>query len=53
MPVPSLLRRAIGTTALYVVGISMIVIGMLLMLALVAVGTVGSRFRKPSRQGQP
>ena len=53
MQVPSLLRRAVGTTALYVAGIPMIVIGMLLMLTLVAVDKVERRFEKPSRQGQP
>ena len=45
---PSFLRRAVGATALYVVGIPMIVIGMLLMLTLVAVDKVERRFRKPS-----
>jgi hypothetical protein len=43
---PSFLRRAIGTTALYVVGIPMIVIGMLLMLTLVAVDKVERRSEK-------
>ena len=47
---PSFLRCAIGTTALYVVGIPMIVIGMLLMLTLVAVDKVERQFEK---QRQP
>jgi hypothetical protein len=46
---PSFLRRAAGATALYVVGITMIVIGMLLMLTLVAVDKVERRFRNPSQ----
>ena len=45
---PSFLRHAAGTTALYVVGIPMIVIGMLLMLTLVTVDKVERRFRKLS-----
>jgi hypothetical protein len=44
---PSFLRRALGTTALYVVGIPMIVIGMLLVFSIVAYDTVRRRFRKP------
>ena len=49
---PHLLRRAVGTTALYVIGIPMIVLGMLLMLTLVAVDKVERRFTKPPPQGQ-
>jgi hypothetical protein len=47
---PSFLRRAVGTTALYVIGVPMIVLGMLLMFSLVVYDTVERRFRK---QGQP
>jgi hypothetical protein len=51
---PSFLRRAIGTTALYVVGVPMIVLGMLLVLTIVAVDEVERRFTKPpTTQGQP
>ena len=44
---PSFLRRAAGTTALWVVGIPMIVIGMLLVFSIVAYDTVERRFRRP------
>ena len=43
---PTLLRRAIGTTALYLVGIPFIVFGMLLMFTIV-VDEVERRFTKP------
>ena len=46
---PRLLRRAAGTTALYIVGIPMIVLGMLLMLILVTVDKVERRSTKPPR----
>ena len=42
---PSFLRRA-KTTALYVVGIPMIVIGMVLVFSIVAYDRVERRFRK-------
>jgi hypothetical protein len=48
---PSFPRRTFGAMALYVVGIPMIAVGMLLALTIVAVDTVGSRFREPTRQG--
>ena len=38
--------------ALYLVRIPIIVIGLLLVLTIVAVDTVGSRLREPPRQGQ-
>jgi hypothetical protein len=41
------IRRAIGTTALYIVGIPFIVFGMLLVLTIVAVDEVERRFTKP------
>ena len=44
------LRRALGTTAFYLVGLPMITIGMLLVLSMVAVDKVERRFRK---QRQP
>jgi hypothetical protein len=47
---PNLLRRAVGTIALYVVGIPMIVLGMLLVFSIVAYDTVGRRLRQ---QRQP
>ena len=37
---------------MYLVGIPMIVIGLLLVLTIVAVDTVGSRLSEPPRQGQ-
>lgn len=40
----SLLRRAVGATALYLVGIPMIVLGMLLVFSIVAYDTVERRF---------
>ena len=43
---PSYLRRAVGATALYVIGIPMIVLGMLLVFSIVAYDTVGRWFRK-------
>ena len=46
---PSLLRRPVGTAALYVVGIPMIVIGMLLVFSVVAYDTIGHRFKNPSQ----
>jgi hypothetical protein len=50
---PSFLRHAAGTTALYVVGIPMIVIGMLLVFSIVAYDKVERRFREPPPpQGQ-
>jgi hypothetical protein len=39
--------RAVGTTALYVVGIPMIVFGMLLVLTIVAADEAERRFAKP------
>jgi hypothetical protein len=48
---PSFLRRGVGTTALYIVGIPMIVLGMLLVFSIVAYDTIDKRFRKASRQG--
>jgi ABC-type dipeptide/oligopeptide/nickel transport system permease component len=45
---PSFLRRAARTTALYVVGIPTIVLGMLLVFAIVAYDTVDKRFREMS-----
>ena len=48
---PSFLRHADGTTALYIVGIPMIVLGMLLMLTIVAVDTVERRFEEPTKEG--
>ena len=45
---PNYLRRALGATALNVIGIPMIVIGMLLVFSFVAYDTVGRWFRKLS-----
>ena len=42
------LRRALGTAALYLVGIPMIVLGMLLVFSIVAFDTVERRFRNPT-----
>ena len=47
---PSLLRRAVGSTALYLVGIPIIVLGMLLVFSIVAYDTVERRFRAPPTQ---
>ena len=44
---PSVLRRAVGPAALYVVGVPMIVLGMLLVLTIVAVDEGERRFAKP------
>jgi hypothetical protein len=50
---PSFLRRAVGTTALYLIGIPMIALGMLLIFTIVAYDTVERRFTKPPpTQGQ-
>jgi hypothetical protein len=43
---PSILRRALGATAMYVVGIPMIVIGLLFAFSIVAVDTVGRRYSR-------
>ena len=50
---PSYLRRVLGTTALYVVGVPMIVIGMLLVFPIVAYDSVGLWFRKLSARSTP
>jgi ABC-type phosphate transport system permease subunit len=50
---PSFIRRALGTTVLYVVGIPMIVFGMLLVFTIVAVDTLERRFKKSLGLRQP
>jgi hypothetical protein len=49
----SLLRRAVGATALYLVGIPMIVLGMLLVFSIVAYDTVERGFREPRPTQDP
>ena len=50
---PRFLRRSVGVTALNLVGMAMIVIGMLLVFSIVAVNSVGRQFGKSSaREGR-